>query len=122
MTTPIRDNEASAATDCYVDVTGDADRRTGGERWVRTVDSRHWISVLHRLTGFGHMEWETAINIVADVPNPTWKDRDCLIIAGDRREELEGVHPNDWRQWYTDRIDGNRTSFEAVLDAISVAT
>jgi|FLOH01.1.fsa_nt_gi hypothetical protein len=104
----------------YVDVTSDYERAVGygEERWVRTFDSRHWISVSYRMTGFGWMEWETALSIVADVPNPTWKDRDCLIIAGDRREELEGVEPADWRQWYADRIDGHRNSFETVLEAI----
>jgi hypothetical protein len=104
----------------YVDVTSDYERAVGygEERWVRTFDSRHWISVSYRMTGFGWMEWETALCIVADVPNPTWKDRDCLIIAGDRREELEGVEPADWRQWYADRIDGSRNSFETVLEAI----
>ena len=105
----------------WKDVTSDYERAAGygEERFVLSFDSRHWISVSYRMTGFGWMEWETVLCIVADVPNPTWQDRDCLIIAGDRREELEGVEPADWRQWYADRIDGNRNSFETILEKIA---
>jgi|TARA_R110000851_G_scaffold262793_1_gene415279 hypothetical protein len=120
--TQTTDNEHSGATACYVDATSDDQRAEGGIRVVRTFDDRHWISVSYRRTGFGWMEWETALCIVADVPNPTWKDRDCLIIAGDRRNELADIDPADWREWYAARIDGNRNSMEAILNAASEST
>jgi hypothetical protein len=100
----------------YVDVTNDYQRADGGERWVRTIDEWCWISVSHRLTGFGWMEWETAIVIVNEVPTPTHKDRECLIIKGDRREELAEVPKHELRKWYEDHIDGNRNSFETVIE------
>ena len=43
-------------TEIWKDVTADWDRDTGGERWIRDVNSNCWVSVLHRLTGFGYME------------------------------------------------------------------
>jgi len=104
----------------FVEVTGPWDSDTGGERWLRLISQDCWISVLHRLTGFGYMEWETAIVFVHAVEGRerTWKDRDCLIIQGDRREELLTMRPGNLRPWYEANIDGNRNSFETLLDAI----
>ncbi len=103
----------------FVECTKDHEREQGGERWIRNVDPKCWISVLHRRTGFGWMEWETAIVfIIEEGSRPKrWEsdDRDCLIIAGDRREELAEMPKEQLRQWYQENIEGNRNSMETLL-------
>jgi hypothetical protein len=106
----------------FVDVTDDYERSQGGERWLRQIDPRCWISVLLRRTGFGYMEWETAIVIKIDTGSrpKRWAtdDRDCLIIAGDRREELAKMPKEQLREWHAAHIDGNRNSMDTVLNAL----
>ena len=102
----------------FVEVTTDWQEREHEERHVRTIDERCWISVLHRLTGFGYWEWETAIVFVADVPQPTHKDREMLIIRGDWRSELSDMPKEQLREWYAARIDGNRNSWDTLMRAI----
>lgn len=96
------------------------DRENGGQRFVRSIDKDCWISVLHRMTGFGYMEWETALCFNHEVVGRprTWQDRDTLIIAGDRREELATMPKEQLRQWYADNIDGNRNSMETLLETL----
>lgn len=105
----------------FVEITADYERQQGGERWIRRIDEKCWISVLHRLTGFGFMEWETALVFVIEPGSrpKRWEsdDRDCLIIAGDRREELEAMPKDQLRQWYQDNISGNRNAMETILAA-----
>ena len=84
----------------------------GGERYVRTLSTDCWISVLYRLTGFGYHEWETAICF------RNGDEQETLIIAGDRREELATMPREKLRQWYADNIEGNRNSFDSVMQAI----
>ena len=102
--------------------TQDWRREEGGERWVRTIDDRCWISVLHRLTGFGYWEWETAIVFIIDEGSrpKRWEsdDRDVLMLRGDWREELSDMPKEQLRQWYADRIDGNRTTMDALLECV----
>lgn len=90
------------------------------ERHIRRIDPMCWISVLHRRTGFGWSEWETAIVFVHEVTDRprTWKDRDCLIIAGDRRRELNDMPKNQLRAWYAANIEGNRNSMETIIEAL----
>ena len=45
----------------FIDVSDAYNLSEGGSRHVRTLSEKCWISVLHRMTGFGFMEWETAI-------------------------------------------------------------
>lgn len=89
------------------------DEGYGEERWVRTVDENCWVSVLHRMTGFGYMEWETAICIRHD------NDQKTNIIRGDRREELSTMNRDELLEWYCLNIDGNRNSMETILEALS---
>ena len=109
---------SSALLAAFVEITEDFDRRDGGERWIRRIDPMCWISVLYRLPGFGWHEWETALVFVHDVPTPTWKDRDVLIIGGDRREELATMPKEQLREWYAANIDGHRNSVETILEAM----
>ena len=102
----------------FVEVTSEIQEREGEERHLRSIDDRCWISVLHRWTGFGYMEWETAIVFVADVPQPTHKDREQLIIRGDWRNELNDMPKEQLRDWYAARIDGNRNSWDTFMRAI----
>lgn len=69
------------------------------------------------MTGFGYMEWETALVFVHEVEGRalTWKDSDVMIIAGDRREELDQMPKEQLRSWYAANIDGNRNSLETIL-------
>lgn len=107
----------------WQEVTTDHEREDGGERWLRSIDPKCWVSVLHRRTGFGYMEWETGIVFVHDVDGRplTYKDRDVLIIAGDRRDELGTMPKEQLRQWYADNIDGNRNSMETIIHALEEA-
>lgn len=106
----------------WVEVTTDFERKQGGELWLRRIDPKCWISVLHRRTGFGWMEWETALVFIIEPGSrpQRWRgdDRDCLIISGDRRDELATMPKEQLRQWYADNIDGNRNSAETVLEAL----
>lgn len=73
------------------------------ERWIR------------------HVEWETALVFLHDLPEgqkPTYSDRDCLIIAGDRREELNDMPKEQLRDWYAQNIDGNRNSMETIIEVL----
>ena len=122
MTDNARDPAGSLGSIAWRDVTEPHVRDDGGERWVRVIDDKCWISVLHRMTGFGYMEWETAIVfIIDDGSRPKrWPsdDRDVLIIRGDWRDELAGMPKDRLREWYADRIDGNRNSIETVIEAM----
>jgi hypothetical protein len=106
----------------FVEITEDHEREQGGERWIRHIDPKCWISVLHRRTGFGYMEWETALvfKIEPGSRPKRWEsdDRDCLIIRGDRRAELDDMPKEQLHQWYEDNINGNRNSMETLLEAI----
>ena len=113
---------AAPCSASFVDVTDDYEREQDGERWLRRIDPKCWISALYRRTGFGWMEWETAIVfIIEEGSRPKrWgsDDRDCLIIGGDRREELATMPKEQLRDWYAANIDGNRNSMETVLHAL----
>lgn len=65
------------------------------------------------------MEWETAIVFLLEEGSrpKRWEsdDRDCLIIAGDRRDELATIPKEQLRQWYEDHIEGNRNSIDTIL-------
>ena len=107
----------------WKDVTSEYQKNEGyaEERWMRTVDENCWISVLHRMTGFGYMEWETAIRVKKDIPEGqerTWRDTTCDIIGGDRREELSTMNKEELLEWYSNNINGNRNSMETILEAL----
>ena len=101
-------NECTSPPPCSAFVrVGDA----GGddERFVRTVSDNVWVSVLHRLTGFGWWEWETAIC--------TKEPRTCNIVTGDRRTELEYMTEDAVLAWYEEH-KAEKNSMETVLDAL----
>lgn len=108
----------------FVDVTDDYEREQGGECWLRKLDPKCWISVLHRRTGFGWMEWETAIVFLVEPGSrpKRWEsdDCDCLIIGGDWREELATMPKEQLRDWYAANIDGNRNSMETILHTLKL--
>lgn len=110
----------------WVEVSDAIDREYGGERWLRRIDDKCWISVLHRMTGFGYMEWETAIVFIIEPGSrpKRWEsdDRECLIIAGDRREELAHMPKESLRDWYAANINENRNSLETMLHALKSET
>lgn len=80
-----------------------------GSRFIRTVSDNTWISVLHRLTGFGYWEWETAIC--------TRNPRTCNIVIGDRREELADLTELELKEWY-EKHKNEKNSMETILDAL----
>ena len=98
----------------WQDVTTDYQRSIGDERYIRTIDANCWISVFHRMTGFGYREWETAI-VMRDEPE---KAKQFRIIEGDRREELATMPKSELAAWYDANIEGHRNSFESILDAV----
>jgi len=79
------------------------------ERFVRTVSDNMWVSVLHRLTGFGFWEWETAIC--------TREPRSCNIVSGDRRNELATLNESELLAWYEEHKT-EKNSMESLLDAL----
>lgn len=115
-------NNSIGANTGFVDVSEEHNRKSGEERWLRQIDPKCWISVLHRRTGFGWMEWETAIVFIIEPGSrpKRWEsdDRDCLIIAGDRREELATMPKERLRTWYAENIDGNRNSMETLIHKV----
>jgi len=106
----------------FVECTDDYEREQGGERWIRRLDDKCWISVLFRRTGFGWMEWETAIVFLIKPGSrqKRWEsdDRDCLIIGGDWREDLKSLPKEQLRDWYNKNINGNRNSFETLIETL----
>lgn len=70
----------------WTDVTIPSDRDEGGWRIWASLDHPDWagISILHRLTGFGYMETETAL-----VPSDLRK-RNTVMCQGDIRDNLDG--------------------------------
>lgn len=109
-------------TPTWEDVTSPDQRERDEERYLLRVDPTCWISALHRMTGFGYMEWETALVFLIEPGSrpKRWNsdDRDVLIIRGDWRDELTTVPKNQLRAWYAARIDGNRNSMETILHAM----
>lgn len=107
----------------FEDVSDEWDLKTGGERHIGWVSERFWVSVLHRLTGFGWWEWETAIVRIRADDDPEkykhgkWDDRECLIVRGDYRKELEGKTEEQIMKWY-DEHSSERNSMETFLTAI----
>jgi len=97
-------------------------RETGGERWIRKIDPTCWISVLHRLTGFGYMEWETAIVFKLEPGSRPRRfgpdDLDVLIIRGDHRDTLATMPKEELRKWYESNIEGNRNSMESLIQSL----
>lgn len=95
----------------------------GQGRYVRNLSDRFWVSVLYRMTGFGYPEWETAIVRVRDDNDPEkykhgkWDDRECLIVRGDHREELEDKTEQEIMEWYAAHSHG-KNSFETLMGAI----
>lgn len=110
----------------FTECTSDFEREHDGERWIRRIDNNCWISALHRMTGFGYMEWETALMFVLSRDSEGKvtlgsKNIDCLIIAGDRREELNDMPKEKLREWYQANITGNRNSMETILEGLREA-
>lgn len=108
----------------FEEVSDKWDKEEGGERHIRRLSERFWVSVLHRMTGFGDWEWETAIIIVRDDSDPKkyargkWDDRECLIVRGDYREALADKSECEILEWYAEH-SGERNSMETLLAAMS---
>ena len=120
------DGEGLATASCspFEEVSDAYDKETGSERHIRQLSERFWVSVLHRLTGFGYWEWETAIVIIRCDNDPKkyaqgkWDDRECLIVRGDHREALADKSEREIIEWYAEH-SGERNSMETLLAAIS---
>ena len=111
----------------WQEVTDEWDQKTGGERWLRELTPTTWISVLHRLTGFGWWEWETAFVRIRDDGDPlkgargTWDDREQIIVLGDHRQALGEMPLDEVIAWF--RADGHpKNTMEQVLDAMKEAS
>ena len=111
----------------FEDVTTEYEKREGGGHYVRTLSDRLWVSVLHRLTGFGYWEWETAIVRMWDDDDPRkgkrgkWDDRDTLIVVGDHRPALSDKNEAEIMEWYADH-SGEKNSFETILGTLTPTT
>lgn len=105
----------------FEDRTEDYSRNEGGERHVRTVSENCWIGVLHRMTGFGYMEWETAI-CFTDPTTRKHVEGSPFIVRGDWRDELANMPEGDLLQWYDGKIGDNPIMFDALLGALKAST
>lgn len=107
----------------WTEATKDYDRERGGERWIRKLGDDCWLSCLHRLTGFGHMEWETALCIVLPVEGRerTWRDQTCDIVLGDRREQFNDMTREQVIEWYKQNKDKHPNSMGQLIAAIKEA-
>lgn len=76
-------------------------------RWLRTVDDTCWVSVLYRMTGFGYMEWETAVCHIDDKG-----DQVTEIVRGDWRDEVNDMTRDELFEWVKKIIQHNKTSFD----------
>ena len=118
MTTELSDGKATVDdmnTD-WKDVSSDFDGKTGGERWLRDVSDDCYVSVLYRMTGFGYMEWETAIIVRHPVVGRkrTFEDQDLYMIGGDHREALTGLSRQEVLAWREKQVN-QLTTFDRAM-------
>jgi len=105
----------------FKDVSENWNREDGGERWVMTLSQTCWVSVLHRMTGFGYMEWESALCYSVERPDGK-RSIDCrVIVRGDHRTTLEGMTQENVETWFS-IPDRERISFDTVMAAMKAAT
>ena len=108
----------------WENVSAEWETETGGERWLLSLTPTSWVSVLHRLTGFGWWEWETAYIRIREDGDPlkhargSWDDREQIIIAGDHREAISGMPVDQIPEWFR---NGNhpKNTMGQVLDAMA---
>lgn len=105
----------------FIDVTDDYDRKDGGESWVRVLDDNTWISVLHRLTGFGYMEWETAI-CFRDESTGKHREGSPYMIRGDWRDDLRTIAKDELMPWFESKSHSHQTSFQQMMSALRSAS
>ena len=105
----------------FEDRTDDYNRSEGGERHVRTVSEHCWISVLHRMTGFGYMEWETAICFI-DPAKRKHVEGSPFIVRGDWRDELAEMPECELLAWYADKRCDNLIMFDALMGVLKSST
>jgi hypothetical protein len=104
----------------FEETTKDYHREEGGEQHVRTLGPNCWVSVLHRRTGFGHMEWETAI-CRTDPETGRHVQGSPFIVVGDWRTELAEMPEGELMAWYESKIEGNRTMFDKLMELLRFA-
>jgi len=111
----------NALNQTFEEVTRRWERDEGGERHIRRLSDTFFVSVLHRLTGFGYWEWETAIVRILTDDDPRkfargkWDDRECLIVRGDHRETLADKNEAEIMAWYAEHSN-EKNSMESCLD------
>lgn len=104
-------------------VSNEWDLQTGGERHLREINKNLWISVLHRKTGFGFWEWETAIVRIRDNDDPlkfkrgSWDDREMIVLSGDRRIELNDLNQEEILA-YAHTHSGEKNTFDKIMEAL----
>jgi hypothetical protein len=105
----------------FQDRTEDYHRSEGGELHVRAVGENCWISVLYRMTGFDHMEWETAI-CFSDPTTRKHVENSPFIVRGDWRDELAETPEGELLAWYAAKRGDNPIMFDAVMDVLKSST
>lgn len=104
----------------FEDVTTESQRRDGEERHVRSLSAFCWISVLHRRTGFGHMEWETAI-CFRDAETMDHVKGSPFLVKGDWRATLASVPEDRLMTWYESVAKDHQVSFDAIMETLREA-
>jgi len=108
----------------FVEVTNEYEKQEGGERHVMMFSDKFWVSVFHRRTGFGYMEWETAFVRVRGDDEPLkcklgkWDTKEVNIVIGDRREALKDMNQEQVMAWY-ETVKKEKNSMESILDALT---
>ena len=104
----------------FEEVTTESQRSDGEERYVRTLSAHCWISVLYRRTGFGHMEWETAL-CFRDAETSDHVKGSPFLVKGDWRDTLASVPEDRLTMWYESVAKDHRVSFDAIMDVLREA-
>lgn len=88
-----------------------------GWRYIRTLSDIAWISCLHRLTGFGFMETETAFCY----KDPNEENQITQIILGDHREALTTLTLDEVIEYFK-LPEHEKNTLATVLDKLKQLT
>ena len=103
--------------DAWEDVSTPWQKSEGEERHVKYFGEGVKVSVLHRFTGFGYWEWESALVFFPAHRKYNSDESRIYIVRGDRRKELDNLRGCELMPWYREH-EHEKNSMETLLDAM----